>query len=533
MTYENTRQLFEEGSFWKKLGRHDRAYRFFTEATECEPSLGAAWTERLESAAIWMGSATLVREFYKNISQNISSEDKAYTTWCEQSVEFAYDATTFRQGLHNIKNNASSEITKLVGRTCHEQTGMDLDALLASDSGDEILMPLLAEFHINFATNAMQPDAAQPPGVIAIHSILAASALNGTRIEDEQGILMNAQDALLKCHEAMAGMARSHGSIVTLSEAYSLQERIRILEKLDRDYCPDDPLTLNRLGTSHLLMHQSDAAIAAFKSAFELEQRPKPLINWASALNQKGWRIASIDSNFGIAKRCYEEAIELLEKAATLSLEKGDAAKIESDKQIYIRLQASMSENMLTQYPSRLIGEMKTGQASLADKYMRMYREEGADSKFVAKQVKRRFKLGKSEQALQCTKEMLEDFCPGFIATIVLELGSTGHPLVKAMGGIARDADAGVMSKDARETMALLILCGGDSMVSCAASIHSVSTASGIQLRELQSWTEEFLEPGFGQSVYYLAKNVPADQLVDNTKSGSFFQRLLFKRRTI
>jgi len=103
--YQNITQLFEEGLFWKRLGRHERAFRYFSEVTERERGMGRAWTERMESAAIWLGSLTLVREIYGRLVECVRPDDSAYPVLLVQAVEFAPDARAFKAGLARLRDS--------------------------------------------------------------------------------------------------------------------------------------------------------------------------------------------------------------------------------------------------------------------------------------------------------------------------------------------------------------------------------------------------------------------------------------------
>jgi len=519
--YKNITQLLEEGLFWKSLGRHERAFRYFSEVTEREPGMGRAWTERMESAAIWMGSLTLVRDIYGKMSECLRPEDKAYPVWVEQAVEFAPDAGAFKTSLKRLRESGlKPDMFRVIDEMCHDVSGNHLEALLSSSADDTLFIPLLAEFHGRRVNPPIHREAGGPRGSAAIHCLVAAECLKDKNFEEERALLLNAQNALLECHQHIEGVARSHGSKIASGDEHSLSERICVLEKLDRDYSPDDPLVLNRLGASHLLLLNSDDAISAFDRAISLENRPKPHINKASALNQKGWREATLHHDFEAAKRCFEKALAELDVAEKLPLEPGDIVKLREDKKVYTHILALISTGTALLYPSEMIMQLASAQTHFADQYMKNYRKEGADVRFIVRQVTNRFKLSNQSQAMQCANEMLEDFCPSFVALILKELGESASPLVKALTIITQDESAGVMSKDACETLAILVLLGGDDVKACAKVARRISEVSGINLLLLETWLEAYLEKGFGQSVYSIANHLPSGEWGKHSKSG-------------
>jgi hypothetical protein len=303
----------------------------------------------------------------------------------------------------------------------------------------------------------------------------------------------------------MEGVARSHGSVIAKPETYSLDERIRVLEKLDREYSPDDPLILNRLGASRLLLHNSDEAISVFDRSFAIEKRPKPLINKASALEQKAWRVFNLEKDRSEAARIYQDAAVALNDASLLPMEQGDASKCGEDLKRVNHLLGMMRNEGMPLYPSPLISDMSGKQREFVDQYMRMYRQEGADVGFISKMAKKRFNLRNAEQAMQCAREMLEDFCPGFVVMVLVNLKQHGILLLPSFASLANNPVNGVMALDAQESIALYILLGGSDVKDCAGVACKVSESTRIGLPKIESWIETYLEVGFGQSVFCFA----------------------------
>jgi tetratricopeptide (TPR) repeat protein len=334
---------------------------------------------------------------------------------------------------------------------------------------------------------------------MAIHCQIAAEQLTGKDNQEAQAMLLNAQNALLLCHQQMEGVARSHGSVIAKTETYSLDERIRVLEKLDREYSPDDPLILNRLGASHLLLHNSDEAISVFDRAFAIEKRPKPLINKAAALEQKAWRVFNLQCDVSAASDYYGEAISVLHMASRLHLEKGDESKCGEDLKRMNNLLNIMQNDAIPLYPSQLIHEFSRGQRDFADQYMRIYRQEGADVNFISKMVKKRFDLQNSDQALQCACEMLEDFCPGFIASILVNLNRYAIPLIASLLSIAEDERHGVMTMDAREAISVFGIMDCNDSHDCAERMGIILSVTNID--KVRFWMEDYLERGLSSTV--------------------------------
>jgi hypothetical protein len=143
---------------------------------------------------------------------------------------------------------------------------------------------------------------------------------------------------------------------------------------------------------------------------------------------------------------------------------------------------------------------------------MRMYRQEGADVGFISKMVKKRFNLGNADQASQCACEMLEDFCPGFVAMVLNEIGESASALLNALVVIAQDGRFGVMAKDACEALAIRVLLEGNDVTACANSVRRISEVSGISLLRIETWIETYIEKGFGQSVYLMANHLASGE---------------------
>jgi len=509
--YQSIEQLYLEGLFWKRLGRHERAYRYFTEVTDRAPQMGCAWTERMESAAIWMGSLTLVREMYERMIECVKPDDGAYKASLEQAVVFAPDAKCFKAGLNRIlDSNLKLDIVENIDAMCRELAGKGLNEALSDKEDDNFFTLLFFQYHLDIACQQVE----SPPGIKAIHSQIVATCQMPGFDTDKQVHLHNTEFFLNKCHQQMKGMAESHGSVIPKDEAYSLNERIRILELLDREYSPNDPIIINRIGSSYKSLQAYDKAIAAFDRAFAIEKRPKPLINKAQVLRMIAWHAFNLQGNFSDAANYYQEALAALDEAGIMTLDEGDATLIAEVKKDLVILIETIDSGSIPEFPTQMFRDISKRQRALADKYDLQWRKKGNNTRYIAKHIMEHFNLNVKKQASKCVREMLEDFCPWFIAMTLLELNQHAPPLLLALVSLAQDSKSGVIALDAQESLALYILLGGNDIHSCASIASKLAKQSQTELAKISAWLQTFLEGGFGQSVYYLASQ--KDQVPDD-----------------
>lgn len=502
--YQNVEALYETGFFWKNLGRHERSYRCFREAVDRDCPNLRAWTECMECVAFWFGSASLVRELYPKMESKIPKDSKHYRLWCDQAVELAPDGTSFLSGLRRLEQaDPQSTLLQDIDKLCNLALGLSLRQVLAGEASETACEVLVMHYHISRAQHFIQVENNAPKGILAVHSILAAESVQMKDMQVLQGLLLNAQQCLLECQEMIQGVAQSHGSRVPADEMHSLKERERILAILTNDYARNDAIALNRHGSTLILAQKPDDALLMLQRAYSVDPRPKPLINMASILAGKGTRSLALGETANAA-RFYQQAIEKLNSANTLpELEPGDRKKITDDLEYYRYLTSEAAKGLMQQYPLKMIADMQTRQRELAKKHSLFYGKKRPSVAFIRDQVENRFRLEDADQAYTCARELLEDYCPAFIADVLLQLKERANPLFEQLGKMGQDASAGILCLEARETLCLCVLLAGGNIPECAAQAMRVQSASGINSKMLLAWMESYLETGFCLIVYW------------------------------